>query len=283
MFIRNEESLEKLFYDANINRLMILGNNKKRRTSKMLPYIKLIRGALNSKKKSPFAMINILRENWNLLRLWNALSIPTHIGMPNDYNMSVNVETNEFAYCHTLPFHNGLCKFLHGHNGKIDVQIKVVANEFISSGRPFIIDFKNLKSAVRRIIKKLDHMIIVPINDYSNYYISTRGREVERIELEYKFPNYENNKLKPTSYSTNKIDVCLKNCLIIPQFEDLENVNRNLQSTAENIVRYVRMLLAKELSEIKPFTEAFSRCYVVLKFYESSYTNAEIEFPLYFK
>jgi 6-pyruvoyltetrahydropterin/6-carboxytetrahydropterin synthase len=61
---------------------------------------------------------------------------------------------------HRLPFHEGLCKNLHGHSYKMVVEITGEINE---SG--MIIDFYDLAIAVKPIIGELDHAFLCWEND----------------------------------------------------------------------------------------------------------------------
>ena len=68
--------------------------------------------------------------------------------------------TFHFSASHELPYHDGACKNLHGHNYKLEVMVKaptVVLDE-ADSTRGMVIDFGVLKGIVNKhIINKLDH------------------------------------------------------------------------------------------------------------------------------
>jgi len=62
----------------------------------------------------------------------------------------------EFEYAHFLPQHEGKCKNVHGHSGKLEIEIfgPVGANGMV-------MDFGNLKKIVtENITSKLDHIFL---------------------------------------------------------------------------------------------------------------------------
>jgi len=61
----------------------------------------------------------------------------------------------KFCYGHYLPNYNGLCLNQHGHNSTVEIEC---AGTMGSSPYPgMVIDFKDIKTAMRPIIEKLDH------------------------------------------------------------------------------------------------------------------------------
>lgn len=61
---------------------------------------------------------------------------------------------------HRLPFHEGLCRNIHGHSYKMVVEITGEINE-----KGMIIDFYDLSMAVKPIIDELDHAFLCWEND----------------------------------------------------------------------------------------------------------------------
>ena len=58
-----------------------------------------------------------------------------------------------FACSHALPFHEGNCKYLHGHEWKIEVFVHGAIND-----KGMVMDFSDLKKAVNdSFIEKVDH------------------------------------------------------------------------------------------------------------------------------
>lgn len=58
-----------------------------------------------------------------------------------------------FAAAHHLPNHDGLCKNLHGHNYKLEVEY---AGQ-VSQRTGMLVDFKKIKDTVNSVISHLDH------------------------------------------------------------------------------------------------------------------------------
>ncbi len=61
---------------------------------------------------------------------------------------------------HRLPFHNGLCKNIHGHSYKLRVELE---GELDNNG--MVIDFYDISTIVQPIIDKLDHAFICDEQD----------------------------------------------------------------------------------------------------------------------
>lgn len=62
-----------------------------------------------------------------------------------------------FSYGHRLTKHAGDCKFIHGHNGLLEVRVKGTVQE--ETG--MVIDFSDLKAMVQPIVDLLDHSMII--------------------------------------------------------------------------------------------------------------------------
>lgn len=65
---------------------------------------------------------------------------------------SVKVEGN-FSSAHNLRFYKGKCEELHGHNWKVEV---VAAKEGLDKVG-MVLDFKNLRHELNKILDRLDH------------------------------------------------------------------------------------------------------------------------------
>jgi 6-pyruvoyltetrahydropterin/6-carboxytetrahydropterin synthase len=62
-----------------------------------------------------------------------------------------------FEAAHFLPDYNGLCKDLHGHSFKLEIEVYMDA----ATKRDMVIDFKDLKNIVQEnIISKVDHKLL---------------------------------------------------------------------------------------------------------------------------
>ena len=69
-------------------------------------------------------------------------------------------KTFEFSAAHNLPNHEGLCKNLHGHTYKLEVEV-IGAVRKRGAEKGMIVDFGNLKKIINKvIIDKLDHSLL---------------------------------------------------------------------------------------------------------------------------
>lgn len=67
-----------------------------------------------------------------------------------------------FCYGHRLLRYEGPCRHLHGHNGKVEVEL--AASDL--DGRGMVIDFERIKSVIKDWIDKhLDHRMILHEKD----------------------------------------------------------------------------------------------------------------------
>lgn len=68
----------------------------------------------------------------------------------------------DFAAAHTLQGYPGDCAKLHGHNWKIEVEVKGTQLNEIG----IIVDFKDIKRHAKEVIKELDHSYL---NDHPHF------------------------------------------------------------------------------------------------------------------
>lgn len=68
---------------------------------------------------------------------------------------------------HRLSKHQGLCKNIHGHNLKIEIQLSSSS----LNQNDMVLDFKDLKVIVNDILDKFDHCTIFNITDKDNINI----------------------------------------------------------------------------------------------------------------
>ena len=67
-------------------------------------------------------------------------------------------KTFRFEAAHCLPHHEGLCKNLHGHSYRLEVEVRGVPHKGKSAEKGMIMDFGNLKRIVNeKVINHLDH------------------------------------------------------------------------------------------------------------------------------
>ncbi len=69
----------------------------------------------------------------------------------------------EFASAHTLREYPGACARMHGHNWKLEVEVKAHALDNIGMG----VDFKVIKTAARDIGDRLDHRYLNEVEPFT--------------------------------------------------------------------------------------------------------------------
>jgi len=63
---------------------------------------------------------------------------------------------DDFSAAHRLPLSGGRCENLHGHNWKVEIEVR--AEQLDESG--MVIDFNDLKTIVRDVVQDLDHTFL---------------------------------------------------------------------------------------------------------------------------
>jgi 6-pyruvoyltetrahydropterin/6-carboxytetrahydropterin synthase len=97
-----------------------------------------------------------------------------------------------FSSAHFLRHYRGKCENLHGHNYRVEVYVR--GHELDQAG--MLVDFKELKSATRRVVDYLDHRNInelPPFDEELNpsaenlaeYFLREVGREInnDRVQV----------------------------------------------------------------------------------------------------
>lgn len=69
----------------------------------------------------------------------------------------------EFASAHTLRGYPGACARMHGHNWKVEVEVKARALDEVGMG----VDFKVIKTAARDIGDRLDHRYLNELEPFT--------------------------------------------------------------------------------------------------------------------
>ncbi len=62
---------------------------------------------------------------------------------------------SHFAAAHQLREHKGMCENLHGHNWKVEVEIR---GEELVNG--LLVDFRDIKEATKKVLDELDHKFL---------------------------------------------------------------------------------------------------------------------------
>ncbi len=83
--------------------------------------------------------------------------------MSTIYNLKILAD---FASAHTLRDYPGDCSRMHGHNWKVEVEVRATALDQHEMG----MDFKTIKNATRALAKTLDHRYLndIPPFDVKN-------------------------------------------------------------------------------------------------------------------
>jgi len=85
---------------------------------------------------------------------------PSFTGINTPIPFVVITKTFKFAAAHFLPDHKSLCSYWHGHEWKLEVEVK----NRVNPETQMVMDFADLKKIVNKlIIDKLDHNVL---NDY---------------------------------------------------------------------------------------------------------------------
>lgn len=76
---------------------------------------------------------------------------------------TITKDCGYFAAAHTLPFHDGGCANLHGHNYRVEVTLIGNPNISREAEHGMIRDFTALKESYKRLVHDvLDHSVIIP-------------------------------------------------------------------------------------------------------------------------
>lgn len=71
---------------------------------------------------------------------------------------------SEFAAAHTLRDYPGACSRLHGHNWKVEVEVR--GSELDQIG--MVIDFRDIKRAAREVGERLDHRYLNELEPFDS-------------------------------------------------------------------------------------------------------------------
>jgi len=83
------------------------------------------------------------------------------IGTNNMYKINVN---SSFSAAHYLDNYSGACKYLHGHNWKVRLQLTAQNTDEIGMA----IDFKLVKDNLNMLLDRLDHKHLNELEFFSN-------------------------------------------------------------------------------------------------------------------
>ncbi|HWC28506.1 MAG TPA: 6-carboxytetrahydropterin synthase [Dehalococcoidia bacterium] len=81
----------------------------------------------------------------------------------------------EFSYGHRLLNHNGKCRYLHGHNGMVEVDLDAAALDKMG----MVIDFSRVSEVVKTWIdNNLDHKMLLQANDPMTPVLQAAGEQL---------------------------------------------------------------------------------------------------------
>lgn len=66
---------------------------------------------------------------------------------------------------HRLPWHEGACRYVHGHSYRMSVELEGEPTEDTPGGPSMLIDFKHVKRLVQPLVDAMDHATIVAEDD----------------------------------------------------------------------------------------------------------------------
>ncbi len=69
----------------------------------------------------------------------------------------------DFASAHTLRDYPGACSRMHGHNWKVEVEVKAEQLDNVGMG----VDFKEIKRATREVTNRLDHRYLNELEPFN--------------------------------------------------------------------------------------------------------------------
>ncbi|MCL2116752.1 MAG: 6-carboxytetrahydropterin synthase [Methanobrevibacter sp.] len=110
-----------------------------------------------------------------------------------------------FSSAHIIPNHES-CGCIHGHSYFVDVEI-----EGERSGKfEFVADFKDVKDSVRKICKKLDHKMLIPIN---NENMEFKGLDSSN---ELSMDDFKNIKYLDFIIGNKNYKLPIEDCVLLP-------------------------------------------------------------------
>jgi len=88
----------------------------------------------------------------------------------------ITIEGLHFCAAHRLMNHKGKCRFLHGHNYKVEVMFY---GDKTDDDTGMLVDFGDLKPVVQEAVDTLDHLTILNIEDKD--YIAFLKKKGDRV------------------------------------------------------------------------------------------------------
>lgn len=86
---------------------------------------------------------------------------------------------------HRLPWHEGDCRFIHGHSYRMMVEVEGEPTEDTHGGTSMLIDFKHVKQMVEPLVEDMDHATLVA--DYDTELkeaVSKIGSKIYELDVD---------------------------------------------------------------------------------------------------
>ena len=120
---------------------------------------------------------------------------------------------SDFDSAHFLKDYDGKCANIHGHRWTVSVDVKGEQLEAAGSCRGMIVDFSELKKALRKLTKALDHSLIIEegaLKKATEEALSDEGFRVIAFPFRptaENFAKYFYDKMTEAGYDVSKVSV----------------------------------------------------------------------------
>ena len=104
---------------------------------------------------------------------------------------------DDFSGAHNLLHYKGKCEELHGHNWKVEVSVYSETLDKVG----MVIDFKDVKDALRSVLVKLDHKYLNNIEFFKKH--NPTSENIARF-IHGKLSHIINKKIKITVWETER-------------------------------------------------------------------------------
>ncbi|MCL2687487.1 MAG: 6-pyruvoyl tetrahydropterin synthase family protein [Methanobrevibacter sp.] len=156
-----------------------------------------------------------------------------------------------FSSAHIIPAHSS-CGFIHGHSYFVDVEI--IGER--TGNYEFVTDFKDVKTIVRSICKKLDHRLLIPINNQNMKFkgVDSSGKSLDNNENidsnELSVLDFCNKDYVEFSIKNKEYKIPMEDCVLLPL----------KHSSAEEMSQYFANILFEELMKKEHEIDSVSVC-----------------------
>ena len=192
--------------------LKIFWFNLLRKKETLSDYLTLMRNLDKLPESHSMVAKNIIAR-----RVINQLNIMSlNKNFKNNATQTIKVSGFNIPYAHTLDGYNGSCYNLHGHNGKLTIEITMDSKHGPDG---FLFDFKELKSKIKQMIdKEYDHKLLIPVSrnristiyfteDFFRYSRPKSRNSDHKLHIEeslYHHKRFRTYKMVPYEFSTTE-------------------------------------------------------------------------------